>query len=151
MGFFYPHNIHPYTECLKRREALETYSAMTDFKVIYGNGYDLAGFLQNIVFREAHRCHYCYHDRLRAAALMARRGKFDAFSTTLLYSKFQNHDLIRSIGEALGDETGVPFHYQDFRIGWQEGVQESKEMGLYRQSYCGCVFSEKDRYFQSSP
>ncbi len=148
MGFFYPHNIHPYTECLKRKEALQTYSEMIDLKVIYGHGYDLTGFLRNIAFRETQRCRFCCHDRLRSTALMARRGKFDAFSTTLLYSKHQNHDLIRTIGESVGADVGVPFYYQDFRSGWKEGIEASKRMALYRQSYCGCVFSERDRYYK---
>ena len=76
---------------------------------------------------------------------MARRGKFDCFSTTLLYSKFQKHDTIHAIGEAVAKEVGVPFHYQDFRPGWREGIEASRAMGMYRQS-CGCIYSEKERY-----
>ncbi len=151
MGFFYPHNIHPYTECLKRKETLQAYAEAVDLKVIHGRGYDLTGFLQNVAFRETHRCRFCYHDRLRTTALMARRGKFDAFSTTLLYSKFQNHEAVRSIGESVGQSVGIPFHYEDFRPGWKEGIETSKEMGLYRQPYCGCIFSEKERYCKEPP
>jgi hypothetical protein len=72
--------------------------------------------------------------------------KFDAFSTTLLYSKFQKHDTIRSIGTSVAQQVGVPFVYQDFREGWKEGVLTSKAMGMYRQQYCGCIYSEKERY-----
>jgi len=79
---------------------------------------------------------------------MARRGKFDRFSTTLLYSKFQMHDAIRKTAEAIAMDVGIPFHYQDFRIGWSEGIAVSKQMGMYRQSYCGCIYSEKERYFR---
>ncbi|MFW5854215.1 MAG: epoxyqueuosine reductase QueH [Thermodesulfobacteriota bacterium] len=148
MGFFYRHNIHPYTECLKRQEALEAYAEREGMRVICQEGYDLEGFLQNVVFREADRCTYCYHDRLKSAALMAKRGKFDCFSSTLLYSKHQNHGLIRSIGESLGREVGVPFYYADFREGWREGIAVSKDLGMYRQQYCGCIFSEKKRFYQ---
>jgi len=148
MGFFYRHNIHPYTECLRRQEALETYAGQIDLKVIYQESYDLEGFIRNVVFREAERCNYCYHDRLRSTALMARRGKFDYFSSTLLYSKHQKHDLIRSLGESIGKTVGVPFLYQDYRQGWKEGIECSKQMGLYRQHYCGCIYSEKERYFK---
>jgi hypothetical protein len=81
---------------------------------------------------------------------MARRGKFDGFSTTLLYSKFQKHETIKSIGEAVGRSVGVPFYYRDFRPGWKEGVDESKRLGLHRQQYCGCVYSEKERYYRHS-
>ena len=148
MGFFYRHNIHPYTECLKRQQALQSYAEQIDLKVIYQEGYDLEGFIQNVVFRESERCNYCYHDRLRSTALVAKRGKFDYFSTTLLYSKHQKHELIRSMGESIGKSTGVKFLYQDFREGWKEGIECSKHMGLYRQQYCGCIYSEKERYFK---
>jgi predicted adenine nucleotide alpha hydrolase (AANH) superfamily ATPase len=148
MGFFYRHNIHPYTECLKRQEALQSYADRINLKMIYQEGYDLEGFIQNVVFREAERCNYCYHDRLRSTAMLAKRGKFDYFSTTLLYSKHQKHDLIRSMGESIGKSAGVEFLYQDFREGWKEGIECSKQMGLYRQQYCGCIYSEKDRFFR---
>jgi len=148
MGFFYRHNIHPYSECLRRQEALETYSGKIDLKVIYQESYDLEGFIRNVAFREAERCNYCYHDRLRSTALMARRGKFDYFSSTLLYSKHQKHDLIRTMGESIGKQVGVPFLYQDYRQGWKEGIECSKKMGLYRQHYCGCIYSEKERFFK---
>lgn len=150
MGFFYRHNIHPYSECLRRQQTLQDYAERIDLKVIYPPDYDLEGFLRNVVFRESNRCSQCYHDRLRTTALMARRGKFDAYTTTLLYSKFQKHDQIRSIGEAVGKSTGVPFYYRDFRIGWKEGVEESKRLGMYRQQYCGCIYSEKERFYRPS-
>ena len=151
MGFFYRHNIHPYSECLKRQEALETYAEQSDLKVIYQEGYDLEGFIQNVAFRESKRCNYCYHDRLRSTALLAKRGKFDYFTSTLLYSKHQKHDLIRSTGESIGKSVGVQFLYRDFREGWKEGIERSKEMGLYRQHYCGCIYSEKERYYKENP
>ena len=148
MAFFYRHNIHPYTECLRRQEALEAYAEQIDLKIIYQEGYDLEGFIRNVAFRESERCNYCYHDRLRSTALIAKRGKFDHFSSTLLYSKHQNHELIRSIGESIGKSVGVPFLYHDYREGWKEGIECSKQMGLYRQHYCGCVYSEKERFYK---
>jgi predicted adenine nucleotide alpha hydrolase (AANH) superfamily ATPase len=148
MGFFYRHNIHPYTECLRRQEALEAYAEQINLKVIYQEGYDLEGFIQNVAFRESERCNYCYHDRLRSTALLAKRGKFDYFSSTLLYSKHQQHELIRSMGESIGKSAGVAFLYRDYREGWKEGIECSKQMGLYRQHYCGCIYSEKERYYK---
>jgi predicted adenine nucleotide alpha hydrolase (AANH) superfamily ATPase len=148
MGFFYRNNIHPYSECLRRQETLAAYAQRVALKVIYQEGYDLEGFLRNVAWREANRCDYCYHDRLNSTALVARRGKFDAFSSTLLYSKFQKHETIRSIGEAVGRSVGIPFYYRDFRSGWRQGVEESKRLGLYRQQYCGCIFSEKERFYR---
>lgn len=148
MGFFYRHNIHPYSECLRRQETLQSYAQKIDLRVICQDGYDLEGFIQNVVYRERDRCKYCYHDRLQTTALMARRGKFDFFTTTLLYSKFQKHELIKSIGESVAKSAGVPFLYEDFREGWKEGLKTSKELEMYRQSYCGCIYSEKERFFR---
>ena len=112
-------------ECSKRQKALQSYAESIDLTVIYQDGYDVEGFLQQVVFRESER-----------------------FSTTLLHSKFQQHDLIQSIGEAVGRSVGIPFYYHDFRSGWTAGVQMSKELGLYRQQYCGCIYSEKERYYK---
>ncbi|MCK5202288.1 MAG: epoxyqueuosine reductase QueH [Desulfobacterales bacterium] len=148
MGFFYRHNIHPYTECVKRQEALQAYAEQINLKVIYQEGYDIEGFIQHVAFRESERCNYCYHDRLRSTALLAKRGKFDYFSSTLLYSKHQKHDLIRTMGESIGKSVGVSFLYQDYREGWKEGIECSKQMGLYRQHYCGCIYSEKERFYK---
>ena len=150
MGFFYRHNIHPYSECLRRQETLEGYARQIDLRLIIQEGYDLEGFIQNVVYREKDRCTYCYHDRLRTTALLAKRGKFDYFSSTLLYSKFQKHDMLKSIGESIGKSIGVPFFYEDFRSGWKEGIDTSKNLGLYRQQYCGCIYSEKERYYRES-
>ena len=149
MGFFYRNNIHPYRECLKRQDTLKSYAQQIDLRVIYQEGYEFEGFIQNVVYREKDRCNYCYHDRLRSTALLAKRGKFDYFSSTLLYSKFQNHEAIKSIGESIGKTVGVQFLYEDFRRGWKEGIKESKTQGLYRQQYCGCIYSEKERFYQS--
>lgn len=149
MGFFYRHNIHPYTECIKRQETLRSYAEaeMANFEVIYQKGYDLQGFIQNAVFRESQRCLYCYHARLQSTAFIAKRGNFDYFTTTLLYSKFQKHEMIKSIGESVGKTVGIPFLYYDFRIGWKQGIEESKRLKLYRQQYCGCIYSERERFY----
>ncbi|MDY6905862.1 MAG: epoxyqueuosine reductase QueH [Thermodesulfobacteriota bacterium] len=149
MGFFYRHNIHPYTECMRREQALVAYSESIGLRVIYQQDYAMETFLQNVVFREENRCRYCYHDRIRTAALMARKGKFDYFTTTLLYSKFQNHAQIREIGEAVGRTVGVPFYYHDFREGWTTGIEASKRLNMYRQQYCGCIYSEKERFYKA--
>lgn len=148
MGFFFRHNIHPFTECLKREDTLRDYARSIDFKVIYQSGYELEKFLQDMAFRESDRCRLCYYERLNATALVARKGKFNGFSTTLLYSRFQNHDLIRETGDALAKKHGLEFIYQDFREGWRHGIEQSKALGMYRQQYCGCIYSEKERYYK---
>lgn len=148
MGFFYRHNIHPFQECMKREDTLRDYADGTGLKMIYQQGYDIEKFFQAIAFREKERCRYCYHARLKATALVAKKGKFDAFSTTLLYSKFQNHEQIVQTGESLGKKYGLKFFYHDFREGWKQGIETSKDMGMYRQQYCGCIYSEKDRFYK---
>ncbi len=148
MGFFYRSNIHPYMECLKRQQTLEEYAGKIDLKLIIAEDYDIETFIQNVAFREKNRCQYCYHHRLQTTAKLAKRGKFDGFSSTLLYSKYQNHEAIRSIGEALSKKIGPAFFYDDYRRGWREGVERSKQLGMYRQQYCGCIYSEKERFFK---
>ena len=117
-------------------------------KLIYRDEYRLEEFLQNVVFRETERCRYCYYSRLKSAIQVAKKGKFDFFSTTLLYSKFQKHESIKEIAEGLAKDYGVSFYYHDFRKGWGEGIRMSKDFGLYRQQYCGCIYSEKERYLK---
>lgn len=133
---------------MKREDTLKEYAGRINLKVVYQKGYELERFLQNAVFRESQRCTFCYHDRLLAACKTAKRGKFDAFTTTLLYSKHQNHDLIASMGDEIGRKEGVKFLYRNFSAGWKEGIEESKRLGMYRQQYCGCIYSEKERFYK---
>jgi len=145
---WYNPNIHPYQEYLKRREGVKTLEEIKKIKVIYKDEYPLEKWLQSVVFREKERCLFCYHKRLEATAQVAKRGNFSFFTTTLLYSKHQKHEIIKEIGEALAKEYGVKFYYYDFREGWREGIEESLSLGLYRQGYCGCIYSEKERYYR---
>jgi predicted adenine nucleotide alpha hydrolase (AANH) superfamily ATPase len=92
------------------------------------------------------RCGYCIRLRLAKTATVAKEKGFDAFTTTLLESKYQPHEYIKLIGEILADEVGLKFYYQDFRSGWKESIRISKELDLYRQPYCGCIFSEYERF-----
>ena len=114
--------------------------------MIYRDEYLLEEFLRNVAPSPEKRCQYCYTVRLEAAAREAKKEPFDAFSTTLLYSIYQKHDLIKEIGERVAGEVGIPFYYEDFRPGWRKGVEVSKALGLYRQQYCGCIYSEKERF-----
>ncbi|BAF59209.1 Uncharacterized protein conserved in bacteria [Pelotomaculum thermopropionicum SI] len=116
--------------------------------MIFENGYCLEEFIQGIVYRESRRCHFCYAMRLDRAARVAKRGGFDCFSTTLLASPYQKHELIREIGRETGDKYGIPFFYMDFRPGYREATARSRELGMYRQQYCGCIYSERDRYYK---
>ncbi|MHB8092149.1 MAG: epoxyqueuosine reductase QueH [Syntrophales bacterium] len=149
-GLFYNPNIHPYMEYKRRLDTLIAYAEQVSFKLMRDDDlYPFEDFLRQVVFHEDDRCSYCYRIRLSWAARTAREHDFDAFSTTLLYSRYQKHDLIRQIAEEEAKKQGVAFLYRDFREGWLEGVQVSKEMGMYRQPYCGCIYSEKERYYRS--
>ena len=92
------------------------------------------------------RCGYCIGLRLNKTAEYAAKNGFDAFTTTLLESKYQPHEYIYALGNMLGEKHGVKFYYKDFRAGWKESIKISKELNLYRQQYCGCIFSEYERF-----
>ncbi|MBP1665810.1 MAG: putative cytosolic protein [Deltaproteobacteria bacterium] len=145
-GLFYNPNIHPYREYEKRLSTLKTYAAQCNLSVTYSEDYHMEEFLRNVAFREKDRCRYCYYDRLRYSAHRAKEGRFEGFTTTLLYSTFQDHEMIKNIGKSLAIENQVMFYYRDFREGWLEGIKISKEIGIYRQPYCGCIYSEKERF-----
>jgi len=147
-GWFHNPNIHPYKEFQRRIEALEDFARQKDFPVEIDRSYGLSDYLRKVVFHEdrARRCSICYDLRLRPTAERAAAQGFDAFTSTLLYSTYQNHSLLRSKGEALAAQFGIAWYYHDFREGWQQGIEESIVMGLYRQPYCGCIYSEQERY-----
>ena len=92
------------------------------------------------------RCGYCYDVRFELLAKVAKEEGFDAFSTTLLVSPYQNHELIIKVAEEKAKKYGVDFYYRDFRVGFREGQQIARDLGMYMQKYCGCIFSEEERY-----
>ena len=145
-GFFYNHNIHPYQEYRKRLEAAQQMASQAALPLILRDDYALEEFLAAVAAEPASRCRYCYASRLEQAARTASAEGFEAYTSSLLYSRFQQHETIRLLGEELGARYGVAFLYDDYRRGWQEGIRLSKEQGLYRQQYCGCIYSEKERY-----
>jgi len=146
-GFFYNPNIHPLVEYLKRREGAARTADRLGIPVIFKDDeYDPAVYLRETAFREANRCFHCYRLRLERTLSIARRGRFDFFSSTLLYSKMQKHEVIRDLGRDLAGSGNTGFLYRDFRTGWKEGIATSKDWGIYRQQYCGCIHSEFERY-----
>ena len=147
-GFFYNDNIHPYQEFSKRLATTKEYAEQVELPVTYDEDYRLEEFLATVATAPENRCEYCYRSRLTATAQEAKRQDFEAFTTTLLYSRYQRHQDIIDFGRKLAEDYKLIFHYEDFRQGWNEGIRISKEMGLYRQQYCGCIYSEKDRYYR---
>ncbi|MBI2876561.1 MAG: epoxyqueuosine reductase QueH [Candidatus Tectomicrobia bacterium] len=145
-GYFDNPNIHPYQEYQRRRECLQGLARQISLDLLWTQEYAMEDFLRQVAFREKERCRHCYRMRLEATVRRAHSEGVEVFSTTLLYSKYQAHALIREIGEALAIEYRIPFLYRDWRVGWAEGVRRSRELGLYRQKYCGCIYSEKERY-----
>lgn len=147
-GFFYNPNIQPYTEFKKRLETLEDYARSQEMTLASEVGYDIEEFFRKVVWNEGERCASCYEMRLRKVAQAARDSGYDAFSTTLLFSKYQKHDLLVQVADVIASELGIKFLYRDFRKGWKEGQELSHETGMYHQKYCGCVYSEKERYLK---
>ena len=147
-GWFYNPNIHPYKEFRRRLDTAGEFACRVELTMLVQDDYTLEDFLTRALTAPEGRCYACYRLRLDEAARTAKESGFDAFTTTLLVSPYQKHDLIRQAGEAAAEKFDIPFYYQDFRPGWKEGVTKSLEMELYRQPYCGCIFSERDRYWK---
>jgi predicted adenine nucleotide alpha hydrolase (AANH) superfamily ATPase len=139
-------NIHPLTEYARRRDGAREVCERLGVKLIIKDGeYDPVAWMRAVSFREENRCFHCYQLRLERTAQIARRGGFDAFTSSLLYSKQQKHGMIRQLGEDFSAPK-TRFLYRDFREGWKRGIETSKEWGIYRQQYCGCLLSEAERY-----
>ena len=146
-GWFYNPNIHPGSEFFRRRDSLAFLALHSGLAVDFSPPYDAADFLVSLGPRpqEPDRCRACYAWRLSAAAREAARRGCRAFATTLAFSKRQKHDLILEEGQRAAALYGLDFFYVDWRTGWARGHESARAFGLYRQSYCGCLFSEMER------
>jgi epoxyqueuosine reductase len=147
-GFFYNPNIHPYSEFKKRRDTLKTFAGDSPFPLEVDESYDLERFLIGALEAGKDRCLFCYRMRLERVFVNAKNEGFEAITTTLLYSKYQRHEEIAAIGMELAETHAVDFLYRDFRVGWKEGQEESIRLNMYRQNYCGCILSERDRFYK---
>lgn len=145
-GFWYNPNIHPYSEYKQRLDALKEFEKSSSLDVVYLDSYDLVEHLTRVLADFERRCWHCFDLRLTKTAEYARENGFDAFTTTLLVSPYQNHEFIMDVGTKLEKEYGVEFHGTDFSPGFRDGKQKAHGMGLYMQKYCGCIFSERERY-----
>jgi predicted adenine nucleotide alpha hydrolase (AANH) superfamily ATPase len=139
-GLFFNPNIHPEEEYLKRKENVEIFSRAENIPVELWDDMRQEVW-ENYKGSDEDRCNMCYSIRMDKTASIAKEKGFDAFSTTLLVSPYQKHELIKEIGERLAKKYGIDFYYKDFRPGFRQGQQQAREMGLYRQKFCGCIVS----------
>jgi len=145
--WYYNPNIHPQSEFRRRRDSLAYLAAHHGLKVDFSPPYDPQTFLAEAAMAPAQpeRCRRCYALRFQAAAREASARGHQFFGTTLAFSKRQKHDLIIEEGRRAAEAQGLEFYYEDWRPGWQRGHEIAKTLGLYRQNYCGCLFSELER------
>ncbi|MBT9135449.1 MAG: hypothetical protein DDT34_00504 [Firmicutes bacterium] len=145
-GWFYNPNIHPATEHEKRMEAAKSLYANRGLKLwVDDTSNSPSNWLEAVKADPQTRCYRCYRLRLGRVAEVAATNGFDAFSTTLLISPFQKHDLIKQAGEEMGSHYGAFFHYEDLRPYFRATYQLAQELRLYRQNYCGCHYSLTER------
>ncbi len=147
-GFWYNPNIHPFTEYRERRNCLREYAQEIGLPLIEKNDYALRPFVRAVAEDIGGRCVKCYEMRLYETAKTAKEQGFDSFTSSLFISPYQNHELMKSVAERAAEAYGVEFLYRDFRTGFKAGQSFAREHGFYMQKYCGCVFSEEERYLK---
>ena len=149
-GFWYNPNIHPFTEYRSRRNCLREYAEKIELPVIERNDYGLRPFVREVASDIAGRCVKCYEMRLFETARQAAEGGFDSFTSSLFISPYQNHELMREVAQRAAQAYGVEFLYRDFRPYFRAGQEKARELEMYIQKYCGCVFSEQERYLKKN-
>ena len=151
-GVFYNPNIHPLKEYLLRRAALLEAAERLGLPLLWPDpeqaAWNLPQWLYAVPVNEDRnvRCRVCYALRFGHVALWAGKEGFDAFTSSLLYSRHQDHATVAEEGAEAASRFGTVFLYRDFRLAWQEGIHLSKKWGLYHQQYCACLSSETERY-----
>lgn len=145
-GLFYNPNIHPLLEFRRRLKALRVFQESDPIPVIYCEDYGLREYLKNVNYEGDDRCADCYTMRLKFTATYARENGFDAFTSTMLFSVYQNHEQLKMFSENLSREYGIEFVYRDYRHLSECSQEIARKKMIYRQGYCGCIFSEYERY-----
>lgn len=142
--YWYNPNIHPYKEYQARRDCLKQYIESINVAGIFEEDYGLTEFCKKTVNDLDNRCiNYCYIKRLEKTVRYAKENGFEAFTSTLFVSPYQKHENLKRICEELEKKYDIKFLYIDFRCGFREGQSKARELGLYMQKYCGCIFSER--------
>jgi len=149
-GLWFNPNIHPYPEYRLRLDSLMKLQKLWDLDVEYADHYGIDDFVRAIGNPDESRCMRCYAMRLEETAKAARKMNLDGFTTSLLVSPYQKFEGIVSVGREMGKRHSIPFYEEDFRAGYIGNIGLSRELGLYRQKYCGCMFSEMERQIASS-
>jgi predicted adenine nucleotide alpha hydrolase (AANH) superfamily ATPase len=145
-ALWYNPNIHPFTEHQQRLKALITLLEGEGISIVVSPGYEMEKYFQSVAGRESERCVQCYRLRLRTAADYAREHEYDSFTSSLLISPKQQHCKIAEVAREIEQSSGVRFTYADLRKRYSDSRRITKPMNLYRQQYCGCLFSEYERY-----
>ena len=147
--YFYNPNIHPVEEYLKRAEEMERLSTEIGVE-IHMAPYDPEIWFEAVRGLQhepegGRRCEICFRMRLERTAKAARELGYDLFATVLTISPHKNADLINRIGEEIGKSTGIPYLPSNFKKkdGFKRSIELSRKYGLYRQDYCGCLFSKQ--------
>jgi predicted adenine nucleotide alpha hydrolase (AANH) superfamily ATPase len=146
--YYYNPNIHPSLEYLRRLDAISSYCISNKISLVIDE-YDPKRYFEAVNPERAglgDRCVECYRLRLLTTAEYASLRGYDLFSTTLSVSPYQNHDAIMMAGKEAQEKYGVEFVYRDFRNGFREAQETAKDIEMYRQPYCGCIYSENERY-----
>ncbi len=142
--YWYNPNIHPYTEYKARRDCLKEYTKSINAEAIFAEEYGLQTFCQNVINNLENRCtDYCYRVRIEKTIQYAKQHGYDTFTSTLFVSPYQKHEKLKQICEELAQKHNINFLYIDFRPGFRQGQAKARELGLYMQKYCGCIFSEE--------
>ncbi len=145
-GYFYNPNIHPLLEFRRRIKAVRIFQESDPIDVDYCDEYGLMEYLKNVNYEGDNRCEDCYRLRLTATARNAKEKGCDAFCSTLLFSKQQDHEKVKKVCIQVSEQIGIPFEYRDYRYLCECSHEIASKKMLYRQSYCGCIFSEYERY-----
>lgn len=144
-GLWLNPNIHPFEEYSLRLDSLRRLQKLWDLDVDYVDHYGIDDFIKVIGDPNENRCLRCYAMRLEDTAIIARKMRLDGFTTSLLVSPYQKFEGILDVGREMGRRHSIPFYEEDFRIGYRGNICLSAELGLYRQKYCGCLFSDRER------
>ncbi len=145
-SLWYNPNIHPYPEHQNRLQSMKSLAEKINLPLIINQNYDLTSYFREVAGHENDRCRHCFRLRLSKTAATALDMGFGAFTTTLLISPHQKHDLILEIGNELSRQKGIDFLYADLRKRYSDSRHLTKPLGLYRQQYCGCIYSEWERH-----